>query len=152
MTITFSWLTMVIIGLVVVVVAGFVPKILNYHSPLSLAEHFYFANIVPTEHIDPEYRNLSEIPDDYNGWLSVGDLRGVDLNCNVISSWDLIKWVAKNNPYILHEYVYRYDPSIDVNNPLHAPRVFKMLLRNLPCTHKLYPLVVRKCSPKPVRV
>lgn len=112
-------------------------------------ESFY--NILPTELIDSQYQNINEDPFDYKHNLRVGDTRGVDLNCNNVSSEDLMMWIKNNNPHLLHQYVYLYDPSIDINNPIYAPRVLKMLLRNLPTQHPFLP-IIRKCFPYRVRI
>lgn len=113
------------------------------------SESFY--NILPTELIDKQYYNINEDPFDYKHHLRVGDLYGVDLNCNNVTSADLLMWIQNNNPHLLHQYVYLYDPSIDIHNPVHAPRVLKMLLRNLPTQHPFMP-IIRKCFPFKVRV
>lgn len=112
-------------------------------------ESFY--NIIPTELIDSHYNNINQDPFDYNLNLRVGDLRGVDLNCNNVTDSDLINWIKDNNPHLLHQYVYLYDPSINIHNPIHAPRVLKMLLRNLPTQHPYMP-IIRKCFPYRVRI
>ena len=112
-------------------------------------ESFY--NILPTELIDGKYYNINEDPWDYKHNLRVGDLHGVDLNCNNVSQTDLLMWIKNNNPHLLHQYVYLYDPSIDIHNPVYAPRVLKMLLRNLPTQHPFMP-IIRKCFPYRVRV
>lgn len=117
----------------------------------SQKEHFIFNNIRPTEHIDPEYRNINQDPWNYFNHKRVGDIHGVDLNCNNVHMYDLLKWIDQDDPHILPEYVYKYDPSISVFNPIHAPRVFKMLLRNLPQKHKYIP-ILRKCLYKGVRI
>lgn len=114
-------------------------------------ENFFFYNIRPTEHIDPDYVNINEDPHNYYNHKRVGDIHGVDLNCNNVDMYDLLKWIDMDCPNVLHEYVYRYDPSISIHNPIHAPRVFKMLLRNLPQKHRLMS-ILRKCLPKPVRI
>jgi len=113
------------------------------------SESFY--NIVPTELIDPQYHNINDDPFDYKGNLRVGDVYGVDLNCNNVTSKDLIAWINNNHPDVLHKYVYIYDPSIEIHNPIYAPRVLKMLLRNLPTQHPFIP-IIRKCFPYTVRI
>lgn len=115
----------------------------------SVTEPFY--NILPTELIDGQYQNINEDPLDYKLNLRVGDTHGVDLNCNNVTSPELMEWIKNNNPHLLHQYVYLYDPSIDIHNPIHAPRVLKMLLRNLPAQHPFLP-IIRKCFPYRVRV
>lgn len=123
-----------------------------YIKTMQSKEHFlFFSNVKPTEDIDPEYVNPNDDPNNYYNWMRVGDTLGVDLNCNNVTKCDLLKWIANDDPNILHEYVYRYDPSVDINNPLQAPRVFKMLLRNLPQKHR-YLSILRKCLPRPVIV
>ena len=117
-------------------------------------EKFY--NIVPTEVIDPEFLNPNLDPWAYtvpgmDTYERVGDLYGVDLNCNNVSVPDLIAWIANNNPHLLHQYVLRWDPSINIYNPNDAPRVLKGLLRNLPEQHKFLP-IIRKCFPAQIRV
>ena len=116
---------------------------------LRTSESFY--NILPTELIDSQYKNINEDPFDYQNNLRVGDIYGVDLNCNNVTSPELMAWIQNNNPHLLHQYVYLYDPSIDIHNPIHAPRVLKMLLRNLPAQHPFLP-IIRKCFPYRVRV
>lgn len=118
--------------------------------------HESFYNIVPTEVIDPGFVSPNLDPWAYTtGWGStyerVGDLFGVDMNCNNVSVGDLIGWIANNNPHLLHQYVLRWDPSINIYNPNHAPRVLKGLLRNLPEQHKFLP-IIRKCFPAHIRV
>jgi hypothetical protein len=128
-----------------------IPVVFKTHAPLNFRENFQFYNITPTNRIDPEYVNINEDPFNYYNWKRVGDTRGVDLNCNNVTKCNLLKWIHHEDPSVLFEYVYRYDPSVDINNPLDAPRVFKMLLRNLPQKHR-YLSILRKCLPKPVRV
>lgn len=121
-------------------------------------ESFY--NVVPTELIDPEYVSSScdrwahtvEWPQGHRmTFQRVGDTYGVDLNCNNVTSDELVEWIHNSCPQVLFDYVLRYDPSIDIQNPNHAPRVLKGLLRNLPENHKFLP-IVRKCFPRHVRV
>ena len=114
-------------------------------------EPFYFYNIRPTDHIDPEYQNINEDPLNYKNYMRVGDVHGVDLNCNNVNMYDILKWIDQDDPELLYHFVYKYDPSISVFNPIHAPRIFKMLLRNLPQKHR-YMSILRKCLYKPVRV
>ena len=114
-------------------------------------ENFFFYNIKPTEDIDPEYLNPNEDRHNYYNWMRVGDIHGVDLNCNNVTKCDLLRWIYHDDPSVIHEHVYRYDPSVDINNPLDAPRVFKMLLRNLPQKHR-HMSILRKCLPRGVRV
>lgn len=115
----------------------------------TLKETFY--NIYPTDLIDPVYNNINEDPWDYKKNLRVGDLRGVDLNCNNVDMYDILCWIKDNSPHLLHQYVYRFDPSINIYNPIYAPRVLKMLLRNLPDQHSYLP-ILRKCFPYRVRI
>lgn len=110
-----------------------------------------FYNILPTEIIDPEYVNINNNPDNYKNFMTVGDIYGVDLNCNNTSAIDILQWIQNYNPHILHQYVYKYDPSISVYNPNHTPRVLKMLLRNLPELHK-YRRILQRCLYKQIRV
>jgi len=119
-----------------------------------------FYNIVPTEVIDPEFVSPNLDPWAYtvqgtHGWREtyerVGDLYGVDLNCNNVSVPDLVAWIANNNPHLLHQYVLRWDPSINIYNPNDSPRILKALLRNLPEQHKFLP-IIRKCFPAQIRV
>jgi hypothetical protein len=117
-------------------------------------ESFY--NIVPTEVIDPEFVSPNLDPWSYTTqsggtYQRVGDLYGVDLNCNNVTIPDLVGWIADNNPHLLHQYVLRYDPSINIYNPNHSPRILKGLLRNLPTQHKFLP-IIRKCFPAHIRV
>lgn len=85
-----------------------------------------FYNIVPTELIDPQYQNIN------NGFDGINDADGVDLNCNNVRAQDIVMCLGKSDPRILYEYVYRYDPSISLYDPVDAPRVLKQLLRNMP--------------------
>lgn len=114
-------------------------------------EGFLFYNIRPTESIDPDYININENPNNYYNYQAVGDIYGVDLNCNNVSMHDLLEWIRNDDPNVLYDYVYKYDPSIDILNPLQSPRVFKMLLRNLPQKHKYIP-ILKKCLYKSVRI
>lgn len=118
-------------------------------------ENFY--NVVPTEYIDPGF-----VSDSYDRWAHyapgfgdtfkrVGDTYGVDLNCNNVTGDEVIEWIHNSCPQVLYEYVLRYDPSVDIQNPNHTPRALKALLRNLPENHKFLP-IVRKCFPRQVRV
>ena len=123
-------------------------------SQSGVLEGFY--NIVPTEAIDPQFISPNRDPwawttQSGNTYERVGDLFGVDLNCNNVSTTDLILWIANNNPHLLHQYVLRYDPSVNIYNPNHAPRILKGLLRNLPTQHKFLP-IIRKCFPAHIRV
>lgn len=132
-----------------VIILLFVIIILKMAYGKSILEGFY--NIVPTELLDDEYYNINQDPYDYKNNLRVGDLRGVDLNCNNVSVCDLVSWIKDNNPHLLHQYVYKYDPSIDIMNPIFAPRVLKMLLMNVPIQHPFMP-IIRKCFPYQVRI
>ena len=123
-----------------------------------------FRNILPTFVIDPEYVNINDNPHNYKNHMTVGDIMGVDLNCNNITTMDLLKLINDNHHALhnrrlhhnilvspstaLHEFVYKYDPSINIYNPNHTPRVLKMLLRNLP---ELHP-IIQKCLHKQVRL
>ena len=141
-----------IVVLVVVVVLHNVYRVYNFvinRANQANRENFY--NILPTELIDGQYNNINEDPYNYNNHLRVGDLRGVDLNCNNVNKEDIIAWIRDNNPHMLHQYVYIYDPSIDINNPIYTPRVLKMLLRNLPEQHPFIP-ILQKCFPMQVRI
>lgn len=138
----------IVLGVIALVVYVFKK---GAQSAQSVRENFYFYNIKPTEEIDPEYINPNEDRHNYYNWMRVGDTLGVDLNCNNVTKCDLLRWIHHDDPTVLHEYVYKYDPSVDINNPLDAPRVFKMLLRNLPQKHR-HMSILRKCLPKPVRV
>jgi hypothetical protein len=110
-----------------------------------------FRNIRPTNIIDPEYHNLNEDPGNWLNWNRVGDTRGVDLNCNGVEIQDILEWIANDSIHVLYEYVYRYDPSISIDNPFHAPRILKLLLRNLPQKHP-YRSILRRCYPNAVNV
>ena len=136
--------------LVFVVAISIVIKIM-YDKLTSQGTQESFYNILPTELIDSQYHNINEDPWDYKHNLRVGDLNGVDLNCNNVTNADLVMWIKDNNPHLLHQYVYLYDPSVNIRNPIHAPRVLKMLLRNLPTQHPFLP-IIRKCFPYRVRV
>lgn len=123
----------------------------NTRSAGSMGTTESFYNILPTELIDSEYHNINEDPLDYKKNLRVGDLYGVDLNCNNVNPKDLFMWIRNKNPHLLHQYVYLYDPSINIENPIDAPRVLKMLMRNLPMQHPFIP-IIRKCFPYRVRI
>lgn len=118
---------------------------------VDLKEGFYFYNVRPTEHIDSCYTNINEDPHNYYNYKRVGDIHGVDLNCNNVDMYDLLRWVDMDDPHILHDYVYLFDPSVSIHNPIHAPRIFKMLLRNLPQKHRLRSILT-KCYPRGVRI
>jgi hypothetical protein len=111
----------------------------------------HFRNILPTEIIDPNYTNLGNDPGNWFNWARVGDTRGVDLNCNAVEMQDVLKWINGDSPHLLYEYVYRYDPSVSIDNPLHTPRILKMLLKNLPQKHP-YRGVFRRCYPNAINV
>jgi len=83
----------------------------------------------------------------------VGDVYGVDLNCNNVTSDELIAWIAyqPGGKETLMQYVLKWDPSINIYNPNDAPRVLKGLLTNLPNQHKFLP-IIRKCFPQNIRV
>jgi len=132
----FVILTLLIIGVIVVT---FKPK-------------DFFFNIRPTNEIDPEYVNLNDNPTNYYQYNTIGDALGPDLNCNTVSKRTLMKWIENEDPNFLYEYVYRYDPSININNAIHAPRVLKMLLRNLPENHTVSQQIMKRCPPMPVRI
>jgi hypothetical protein len=110
-----------------------------------------FYNVRPTTLIDPDYFNINQDPFDYKHYRRVGDLMGVDMNCNNVTIEDLIEWIRRNNPHLLYQYVYLYDPSINIYNPRYSPRVFKELLRNLPQKHPIL-RIMRKCLPRQVRI
>lgn len=110
-----------------------------------------FYNIMPTEAIDPEYYNINNYPYNYHNWLTVGDPYGVDLNCNNVTYQEIIDWINKYNPHLIYQFVYPYDPSVDISNPIDAPRILKLLLRNVPELCKNLP-VLKKCLYNQVRV
>jgi len=112
----------------------------------------FFYNVRPLQDIDPEFINPNENPYNYYTFHTIGDAKGVDLNCNGVSKRTLMKWIAHESPDFLYEHVYRYDPSININNPIHAPRVLKMLLRNLPEDHQILRDILKDCRPVQVRV
>ena len=115
-------------------------------------ESFYnYYNIIPTEIIDENYFNPNNDPNNYYLHMRVGDTRGVDLNCNNVTMYNILHWIDGDDPNILYNYVYRFDPSINILTPLNAPRIFKLLLRKLPQKHK-YTSILRKCLYKPTRV
>jgi hypothetical protein len=120
----------------------------NYDN---VKEPFVYYNITPTEIIDDDYFNINQDPNNYYFNMRVGDIHGVDLNCNNVNMYDLLRWIEQDDPNVLYNYVYKYDPSINIMNPIHSPRIFKMLLRNLPQKHKYIP-ILRKCLYKPVRI
>lgn len=127
-------------------------------------ESFY--NIIPTEVIDPEYRFPVAADVDPRWPLTgggvpsyerVGDAHGVDLNCHNVDMFEIAKWIAHDDPRLMHEAVLRFDPSINPMNPNHTPRVLKLLMINLPSygcqsTVQKYLPIVRKCFPAEVRV
>lgn len=99
----------------------------------SYCEGFY--NIVPTELIDPQYY-YDRIQIHNNEQITNSQIHNeqpnYDLNCNNVRAQDIITCLGKSDPRILYEYVYRYDPSISLYDPVDAPRVLKQLLRNMP--------------------
>ena len=109
-----------------------------------LQESFY--NIKPTEAIDASYYNYNQDLFNYKTHKRVGDLYGVDLNCNNVNAMDVLNWIQCDDPNILYECVYRYDPSVNISNPIHTPRIFRELLKNLPEKSKYLP-IIRKCFP-----
>lgn len=110
-------------------------------------EEFY--NIYPTELIDPDYKNVNQDPfSHYENYLRVGDIKGINLNCNNITFKDLLQWVDEKD---LYNYVFRFDPSININDPTHASRVLKLLMKNIPIKHPLNP-ILKKCFPYRVRI
>lgn len=117
----------------------------------NIKEQFIYYNITPTEIIDNDYVNINQDPNNYYFNMRVGDIHGVDLNCNNVNMYDLLRWIEQDDPNVLYEFVYKYDPSINIMNPIHSPRIFKMLLRNLPQKHKYIPILT-KCLYNPVRV
>ncbi len=124
---------------------------------LETKENFY--NIIPTEVIDDEYNNSNIDPWSYydhashNTYERVGDNYGVDLNCNNVTSNELIAWISHqpDGHDTLNRYVLQWDPSINIHNPNDAPRILKELLRNLPNQHKFLS-IIRKCYPQNIRV
>ena len=74
---------------------------MKYIYDNGILEGFY--NITPTELIDPDYHNINQDPFDYKHHLRVGDLRGVDLNCNNVTVPELFAWIKNNNPHLLHQ-------------------------------------------------
>lgn len=116
------------------------------HNKLTV-EKFY--NILPTELIDKEYYNINEDPLNYYNKLRVGDPYGVDLMCNNVKMIDVLKWIQFNDENTLFQYVYKFDPSINVYNPIDTPRVLKLLLQNLPEQHPYLP-IIKRCFPNKV--
>lgn len=116
-------------------------------------EQFY--NILPTEIIDTEYLNLNQgraYFDAASGQsYQVVGKGGVDLNCNAVETRAILHWIRWNDPAVLNHYVFRFDPSANIDNPDDAPRILKMLLRNLPSQHKYVP-ILSNCFPTTVRV
>lgn len=108
-------------------------------------------NIKPTFEIDPEYYNINDSQYNYYDKLTVGDPHSPAIGCSNVTTHDLIKWLHDRNPHVLYQYVYLNDPSIDINNPTHAPRVLRMLLRN--ASH-LNPIreVLNKCYPLKIKI
>lgn len=146
MTIKFmKIMEMVILALIFIIMYDF----LFGEDADDVSEQFY--NIRPTTLIDPMYHNINQDPFDHKTNLRVGDTYGVDLNCNNVTIEDLLAWIERNHPHILHQYVYLYDPSVNIYNPIHSPRVFKELLKNLPQKHPIL-RIVRKCFPRAIRV
>lgn len=135
---------LVVYGIVGLMIVGIVLYYTNW-----LVEKFY--NIMPTELIDRSYYNINEDPYNYYDKLRVGDIHGVDLNCNNVTMNNILKWIEDNDSDVLYKYVYIYDPSVNIYNPVDAPRVFKMLLMNLPEKHPYLP-IVRKCFPSKVKI
>ena len=106
---------------------------------------------MPTELIDYDFVSANNDPLNYDQFMRVGDTRGVDLNCNNVTMYNILHWIDGDDPNLLYQYVYRFDPSVNILNPINAPRVFKMLLRNLPQKHKYFS-ILRKCLYRPTRV
>jgi hypothetical protein len=123
-------------------------------KPQTLVEEAFY-NVLPTELIDPQYLNLSEVNGYYDNstgqtFATVGG-GGVDLNCNAVETKAILNWIRWNDPDVLNRYVFRFDPSANIYNPDDAPRILKALLRNLPSQHKYIP-ILQNCFPITVRV
>lgn len=149
-------LKLIVIFVIAKVICDFIIlKFGNYHNIGDSDKKENFYNIYPTTLIDPDYYNINEDPLDYyfdgNSYLRVGDAYGVDMKCGNVTMEDLFEWLKNSNPHILHQYVYLYDPSINIYNPRYAPRVFRELLKNLPEKHPIL-RILRKCLPRPVRI
>lgn len=106
-----------------------------------------FHNIYPTTLIDPEYYNINEDPFDYKKHLRVGGLNDVASFCSDVTMADLLAWIENYHPTMLYECVYKYDPSININNPIHTPRILRGLLTNLPEEHPIL-RVIKRCTPR----
>ena len=114
----------------------------------------FFRNVLPLEVIDPLYYNNNNNPYNYYDNLAISNDYNVDLNCNQVSKRTLLQ-ILKNVPdldYVLHEYVYRYDPSINVSDPSYTQRALRMLLLNLPEGHPLYEKIRYVCGSMGVQV
>jgi hypothetical protein len=130
-------------------------------------ESFY--NIVPTENIDPEFRypgihEAEPVPfvtiprQGPQLFERVGDSAGVDAGCNNVSAREIINWIHREEPRLMYDCVLKYDPSVELGNPYHTPRVLRLLLQNLPSyanlskVYEKYLPVVRKCFPNDMRI
>lgn len=129
-----------------------------------------FFNVIPTNVIDPEYVDLTNLTALFVPPLkplassSLYHLRGrddqTDLNCGGVTSCDIVSWIANDRPLgnrMLNELVLRFDPSADPLNPNHAPRILRLLMMNLPSyacstTANKYLPIIQKCFPKLVQV
>lgn len=123
-----------------------------------------FFNIIPTEIIDPEYQyplvadyditNLPLQPQQYPKlYERVGE---ADRNCQTVQMKDVLDWIARDEPRIIHECVLRFDPSVDITNPYHATRVLRLIMINLPTfspqSAQKYLPVLSRCFPKQTQV
>lgn len=129
-------LLLVVIGIVI----GIVMVLILYFNS-NRYDNFY--NIVPTELIDPEYHNINNDSNNYYNYMRVGDTDGIDLNCNNVRAYDILQCIKGSDPHLLYQYVYKYDPSISLFNPIDAPRVLKELLKNLPHQHPCLNIIKR---------
>lgn len=134
-------------------------------SSASKQESFY--NIVPTENIDPEFRyprihEAEPVPfitrQGPQLFERVGDSAGVDAGCNHVTACDIINWIHREEPRLMYDCVLKFDPSVELGNPYHTPRVLRLLLQNLPSyanlskVYEKYLPVVRKCFPNDMRI
>jgi hypothetical protein len=147
-----------LIGLVVIV--AFVGLVLHrFYNPDNRRESFF--NILPTNVIDPEYVDLTnetalfvQPAGLFSTYCNNNDQ--VDMSCHGVTSENIVSWIANDNPRLLNELVLRFDPSADVMNPNHAPRILRLLMMNLPSypcrttANKYLPIII-KCFPKLVQ-
>lgn len=123
-----------------------------------------FFNIIPTEVIDPEYQyplitdyditNLPLQPQQYPKlYERVGE---TGRNCQTVRMEDVLDWIARDEPNIIHECVLRFDPSADITNPYHTTRILRLIMMNLPTyspqSAQKYLPVLSRCFPRQTQV